>query len=211
MALGIGFLGWVLHLGLQARAGDGLRPPLQARLGALAASLQPDTPLPILQQRLEDALAASPELQAIDWVDRGGTVRASTEPSARGRPAGEGLHAAGLRAPLGERGELVAYLVEAPDGTRAAGVSPWLVLALAVGLPLLAVAAQLQWPPAQPPGAAQAAAHRRLRATRDRLARAVQELEWLEAHAPLQETGIWTRTGERTLPPPPAARREGAA
>lgn len=201
MALGIGFLGGVLHLGLQARVGDAQRQPLQARVVALAASLPTDASPALVQQRLEEALAASPELQAIDWADPAGTVRASTEPSAVGRPAGEGLQAAGLHAPWGGRGALVAHRVEADAGAAAPGVSPWLALALAAGLPLAALAALLQWPPAQPPGAALAAAHRRLRATRERLARAVQELEWLEAHAPLQETGIWTRTGERTLPP----------
>jgi hypothetical protein len=69
------------------------------------------------------------------------------------------------------------------------------VLVLALGLPLavlLLLRALSQRRDAPPE---QALALQRLRATRQRLARAAQEIEWLEASGAEPHTGVFTRTG----------------
>jgi hypothetical protein len=78
------------------------------------------------------------------------------------------------------------------------GPQRWLaVAAVALGLPLMAVLGLLLRPPQVQPSAAVQAAQARLLATRQRLRRAAQELEWLDDSAlrAAAETGIFTRTG----------------
>jgi len=205
MALGIGFLGGLLDHGLLTRPGQ--RPPaaLAQALGALAARLpsappSASTERAALQRAFEDTLAGLPELQAIDWLAPDGRVWMSTEPSASGRAAAEGLGQPEWRLPAAGAGLRVLFVdgAAAPDGQRPGG---WpVVVALAIGLPLAAVIVLLLRPPRAAPSAAVRAAQARLLATRQRLGRAAQELEWLEASASsaAAETGIFTRTGAFT-------------
>jgi hypothetical protein len=200
LAVGIGFLGLVLQRGLQARAGQapagtGWLAELQARVAAEAGA----EPGPALQRLLDEALAQAPQLQAIDLVADDGRVRLSTEPSAVGRPADEGLTHTGARAVLLDArgrplGTLVAHAV-ARDGAQAAAAPRPLVLVLALGLPLavLLLLRTLSLRRDAPPEQAQGL--QRLRATRQRLARAAQEIEWLEASGAEPNTGVFTRTG----------------
>lgn len=201
MAVAIGFLGWLLDHGPQARSGQRPPPALLQRLGALAARLPPMPPPPsgdraALQRAFEDTLAGLPELQAIDWLAPDGRVWMSTEPSAAGRPAGEGLGLPEWRLPgpgAGLRALLAEGVVPSDHGPQR-----WLaVAAVALGLPLMAVLGLLLRPPQVQPSAAVQAAQARLLATRQRLRRAAQELEWLDDSAlrAAAETGIFTRTG----------------
>lgn len=202
LALGIGFLGLVLQRGLQARAGQppagiGWLAELQARVASEAIA----EPGPALQRLLDEALAQAPQWQAIDLVADDGRVRLSTEPSAVGRPADEGLSHGGARAVLRDGrgrplGTLVAHAVPRDD-TQAAAPRP-LVAVLALGLPLsvLLLLRALSLRREAPPELALAL--QRLRATRQRLARAAQEIEWLEASGAEPHTGVFTRTGSTT-------------
>jgi len=212
MALGIGFLGWLLDHGLQARSGQRPPPAWAQPLGALAARLPPAPPpsgaeRAALQRVFEDTLGRLPELQSIDWLSPDGRVWMSTEPSAAGRPAAEGLSQPEWRMPAAGGGLRVLFV----DGAALVGQRPpaWpAVAALAAGLPLAAMVLLLLRPPRAAPSAAVLAAQARLRATRQRLGRAAQELEWLDASAAraAAETGIFTRTGAFTQ-----AQRPGGA
>lgn len=197
LALGIGFLGMLLQRGLEAR--PGLPQPGLALLRELQARVVAEPGADAaLQRLLEETLAQAPWLQAIDLVADDGTVQRSTEPSAVGRPVDEGLLQPGARLLLVDTrgrplGTLVAHAVSR-DAAPPAAPAP-LVAVLAIGLPLAVLLllrglrARRQVPPEQ------AQALQRLRAARQRLARAAQEIEWLEASGAAPHTGVFTRTG----------------
>lgn len=199
LALGIGFLGMLLQRGLEARPGlpepgIGLLRELQARVATEPAADTPAT----LQRLLEETLAQAPWLQAIDLVADDGTVQRSTEPSAVGRPVDEGLLQPGARLLLVDArgrplGTLVAHVV-VRDRALPAAPAP-LVAVLALGLPLAVLALLRGLRARQPVLPEQAQALQRLRAARQRLARAAQEVEWLEASGAAPHTGVFTRTG----------------
>lgn len=203
LACGIGFLGAVMQRGLQARP-DGA-PPGTTLLQRLAPAITAAAPA-TRRALLEAALAQAPELQAIDWVGEDAVVRASTEPTAVGRPADEGLERPGARVALvqpGGRAEgwLVAHAAAlAPPQAGAAALPLW-TLALAVAAPLVALALVWTLPPQEVPRAAPAAARQRLHAARQRLARAAVELQWIEADAAAPPTGVFTRSGADAEPP----------
>lgn len=201
LAAGIGFLGAVLQRGLAVPRDAA--PDAAALLATLAPVVAADAAgghRAALQRRIELALAQAPAMQAIDWVGADGQVRASTEPSAVGRPADDGLVRPGTRVALPAAegraaGWLVAHAAVPPAADDAApGLLP-ATLALAIGLPLLALGLAWALPvdEARPPSLR--LARRRLRATRERLGRAARELEWLDASAQTQPTGVFTRTG----------------
>ncbi|HSW09211.1 hypothetical protein [Aquabacterium sp.] len=203
VSVGIGFLGGVLQRGLAAR--PGLAAPGALPLAALKTRLESEagaTSGPQLQRHLEEALAQAPSLQAIDWVADDGRVRASTEPTAVGRPADEGPTATGARVPLLDAagrplGLLVAHAIEHAgtaadaDGARL----PLVTLALALVLPLLSLVLVSALGNRAPVSDERVQARRRLSATRQRLGRAAQEIEWLEASGAAPHTGVFTRTG----------------
>lgn len=172
---------------------------LQTRIAADRAA---NTAAPALgaavQRALELALAAAPALQAIDLVSPEGVVRWSTEPTAIGRPADEGATRPAAQLALADAtgaplGSLVAHARAEP---RHRPQAP-LALVLASSLPLLLWLAVLLAPRQGDAGDGdERAALQRLQATRERLARAAQEVVWLEAAGADQEsTGVWTRTG----------------
>lgn len=199
LALGIGFLGLLLQRGLQARdgqaaAGSGWLAELQARVASEPGADQALA----LQRLLDETLAQARPLQAIDLVADDGRVRLSTEPSAVGRAVDESLLRPGARALLVDvrgraLGTLVAHAVPR-DASTAAAPRP-LVLVLALGLPLAVLAILLGVAQRRGAPPEQAQALQRLLATRQRLARAAQEIEWLEASGAAPHTGVFTRTG----------------
>lgn len=199
LALGIGFLGLVLQRGLQARAGQA--PAGTAWLAELQGRVatEPGADQPALLQRvLDETLAQAPQLSAIDLVGDDGRVRLSTDPSAVGRQADEGLSRSGARVRLQDAagrplGTLVAHVL--PRDAPAAAAPRPLVLVLALGLPLavLLLLGLLTQRTDRPPEVTQAL--QRLQSTRQRLARAAQEVEWLEAEGAQEQTGVFTLTG----------------
>lgn len=200
-AAGIGFLALVIELALRHAAAPDLPAALRAPLAELAVQLPP-TPPPTdarreLQRRLERLLAASPTLDALDWVSPDGLVWLSTEPSAVGRPATEGARGPELRLPAAGGGALRVLLARSPAADEPA-LSAAGVLALALLLPAAALAWRVLRPPVDPPSGPLQAARQRLQATRERLARASHELEGLEAAGAAADTTVVGRAVDRT-------------
>ena len=200
LVAGCGFLGLLLRLGLSALPVDAVAAQpvllaLQARLDADGPAASPAQ----VQRRLDEALAAAPRLQAIDLVGPDGRVHASTEPTAVGRPADEGLDRPGFALAAANTGRLVAHpLAAAGPPTPLPGLA--LLAAPAVVLPLLLLVMAVRqrfWPAAADPAAdaQHTQAQQRLLQARQRLARAAQEVEWLQVSDDTQQTGVFTRTG----------------